>query len=71
MSSKQAARNSTISDAYTNTLSGDGKMVDCPSYKNFGNDFLVGNESVCALKCKQRFNIQTGTVGEFLLFSDK
>jgi hypothetical protein len=71
MSSNQAARSSTISDADTETVSGDGKMVDCSSYKNFGKDFLVGNEFVCAVKCKQRFNIQTGTVGEFLLFSDK
>jgi hypothetical protein len=71
MSSKQSASSSTISDADTETVSGDGKMVDCPSYKNFGREFLVGNESVCALKCKQRFNIQTGTVGEFLLFSEK
>jgi hypothetical protein len=41
MSSKQAARNSTISDADTETVSGDGMMVDCPSYKNFRKDFLV------------------------------
>jgi hypothetical protein len=45
------------------TVSGDG-------YKNFGKDFGE-KEFVCALKCRKRFNIQTGTVGGFLLFSEK